>query len=589
MGSSHQSMFNYVISSWRAFRQQWARYLVLTGMMSAGTSWVLIPVLRWLVARVLDANHVTYLTLTNLVPTFFGKPVAGGLLLLIGLGIVGLVYFEFIVLLTGVAQIRDQRTRGWRPLLQISWRRLRQTRLTSLGLFILYVVLLVPFSVATANSSLLAKVVIPNFIIDFLGKFPGLTVALFGLSVLLAYLGIRLMRVLPHMVCAGAGLRAASRQSWRETRDIQWQLIGRFVTLTLSFFLVDFAWSSLLVGCQKLLDRTPIAFAGALVIASVLIFGRLVLAAATTTLMVFMMLSPRTLTVDAVNSGTVPKQGRFWRLTGAFLIVLGCLAYATLSLQTTKTPLMISHRGVDAGNGVQNTLPSLRRTAKLKPDFVEIDVHETKDNDFIMMHDENLRALTGVNATPRQRTLAQLTRLTAKENGHTAHLVSFEDYLTEAEKLGQRLVVELKPTTADSKHMVQTFMRRYGTRLEKDGNWIQSLNYPALVAAQKTMPKLSMSLILPYTFVLPRANFNAYTLEETTLSSSIVRQAHADHQQIWGWTVNDEQTMVHMTHIGVDGVITDNLSELQRVVASQKHAVGYAYRIAELDTLLQFE
>ena len=41
-------------------------------------------------------------------------------------------------------------------------------------------------------------------------------------------------------------------------------------------------------------------------------------------------------------------------------------------------PLTISHRGVDEENGVQNTIPALEATAKAKPDYVEMDIQETK-------------------------------------------------------------------------------------------------------------------------------------------------------------------------------------------------------------------
>ncbi|MFT8841085.1 MAG: glycerophosphodiester phosphodiesterase family protein [Leuconostoc citreum] len=54
----------------------------------------------------------------------------------------------------------------------------------------------------------------------------------------------------------------------------------------------------------------------------------------------------------------------------------------------------ISHRGVTNRNGVQNTIPALEKTVKKeKPDYVEIDVRETKDNQFVVLHDENLALL----------------------------------------------------------------------------------------------------------------------------------------------------------------------------------------------------
>ena len=62
-----------------------------------------------------------------------------------------------------------------------------------------------------------------------------------------------------------------------------------------------------------------------------------------------------------------------------------------LSHTPDRKPVTISHRGVNGNNGVQNTLDSLIETNKAKPDYVEMDIQETKDHQFIVMHDFNLR------------------------------------------------------------------------------------------------------------------------------------------------------------------------------------------------------
>lgn len=38
-------------------------------------------------------------------------------------------------------------------------------------------------------------------------------------------------------------------------------------------------------------------------------------------------------------------------------------------------------------NGVQNTIPAMEATAKSKPDYVEMDIQETKDHQFVVFHD----------------------------------------------------------------------------------------------------------------------------------------------------------------------------------------------------------
>ncbi|HFU4393068.1 TPA: glycerophosphodiester phosphodiesterase family protein, partial [Streptococcus suis] len=111
--------------------------------------------------------------------------------------------------------------------------------------------------------------------------------------------------------------------------------------------------------------------------------------------------------------------------------------------------MTISHRGVDNGNDVQNSIEALEKTSQLKPDYIEMDVQETKDGQFIVMHDADLMALTGNTGGTHDYTLAELKAMTASENGMTGPVPSFDEYLEKADELGQKLLVEIKVTDAD--------------------------------------------------------------------------------------------------------------------------------------------
>ena len=115
-----------------------------------------------------------------------------------------------------------------------------------------------------------------------------------------------------------------------------------------------------------------------------------------------------------------------------------------LEAPVANKPLIISHRGVSNKNGVQNTVQSLEKTSQLSPDFVETDVQETKDGKFVMMHDANIKNLTGVNANPQDLTLEELTKLDISENGYHTKVSSFDDYLSKANELHQKLLIEIK-------------------------------------------------------------------------------------------------------------------------------------------------
>ncbi|WP_269088982.1 glycerophosphodiester phosphodiesterase family protein, partial [Streptococcus suis] len=92
------------------------------------------------------------------------------------------------------------------------------------------------------------------------------------------------------------------------------------------------------------------------------------------------------------------------------------------------------------GNAVQNSIEALEKTSQLKPDYIEMDVQETKDGQFIVMHDTDLLALTGNPGGTHDYTLAELIGMTASENGMAAPVPSFDEYLEKADELGQKLL-----------------------------------------------------------------------------------------------------------------------------------------------------
>ena len=101
-------------------------------------------------------------------------------------------------------------------------------------------------------------------------------------------------------------------------------------------------------------------------------------------------------TVNIQPKLTPVKGNRFLILFGNLVIGSSVLVmimgmslynYDYLSNRSISEPLLISHRGVTNKNGAQNTIEALEKTAKEKPDYVEMDILETKDHQFVVMHD----------------------------------------------------------------------------------------------------------------------------------------------------------------------------------------------------------
>ena len=598
----------YVGSSVREFGSRCVSYLLLVGLVSGVIDFVVIPLLSKVTELILAAGKLPYLSYDNLSIALTRHPFAVAALFVEVLAILALVYVQFAVLLGGVENIRARGDASFRSVLKDALTNSQLFGFRSFAFFALYFLLVVPLAGIIVSTRLLAKITVPDFILDFLIGKPVFAVLLLVVYAGAAYLGVRWIRVLPNAILNKMPFGQAARQSWRETRKRFWFYTWRLVWLFVTTTVVLYAWSAGLVACQAWCDEhTNFAFPVAIVLMALLIIGKLFMSGMSATLYLLFLVAPYDVRAGcekgdfqknsaANGSGTLAttrsrrRSAAFKWLVGLFLtfvlLFVGIFDGVYMHGEFDYRPLTISHRGVDDGNGVQNTIAALTTTAKEHPDYVEMDIHETRDGQFVVMHDENLSALTGVDKTPHELTLAQLQALTARENGKSAKVASFDDYLAAAQSLHQKLVVEIKTTKYDSERMLDHFIERYSSRLMKNKDCVQSLDYKVVAQLRRRVPKLYASFIMPYSLVFPNTPANAYTLEVTTLNDGFVNRAQAWNQAVWAWTVNDADEMEKVMFMGVDGIVTDNLADLNHTIDEQENHPSYAQRLRSFSTIL---
>ncbi|MCI1914030.1 MAG: glycerophosphodiester phosphodiesterase [Schleiferilactobacillus harbinensis] len=579
----------YTGQALREFFRHWGSYFILSFVVGEAISLIIVPVLHNVTQALLGASGIPYVSYNNLGQIITQHTWGAVALLLLFFLLLLLVYAQFAMILIGVENVVQQRQQNLRAVFGEALRDLRRIRPTTVLFFVFYFILVIPFAGGIINSPLLNKVRIPQFILDFLNEnaLYGFLIGMFYFAML--YVGIRLIRVLPHMILDDQSAGEAMHNSWQETRKHFWFYFWRITWLTAVVTVVQTLWTEGLILLQSYLDNSQPTFAyvGSIATMATLQVSGLFITALATTLYYLLLVSPDTVIKAAPAPISVKerkKRKRWPRVVAALVIIFAAGIYLVYNAVYMAggfdySPITISHRGVDDHNGVQNTIPALQTTAKEKPDYVEMDIHETKDGQWVVMHDENYDALTGVNKTPRQLTLAQATKLTAKENDHAAPVASFDDYLAAAEKLHQKLLVEVKTTPHDSPNAVNDFIKQYGNRLIKDHNRVHSLDYRVIAAIKAQKPKLYASFILPYDLVFPETKADAYTMEYTTLGADFVDQAQDQGKEVWAWTVDDPDTMEEMIFIGADGIITDNLHDLQDTIRSQEDHPSYAARL----------
>lgn len=264
----------------------------------------------------------------------------------------------------------------------------------------------------------------------------------------------------------------------------------------------------------------------------------------------------------------------FWLV---WLVVSGAVVTQTLTSPRLGTTTLISHRGVDHHRGVQNTLGALRAVHAEHPQYVEMDLHETQDHQWVVLHDESLQALAGRDIRPVQRPLRALVGLPLHEHGQTGRLVSWQRYLKVAEDLHQPLLVELKTTPQDSPGMAARFARQYGKRLRRDGSAVHSLDYRVVATLRQRCPQLRTGYITPFNWVDPRsvpADF--YSFQRLSVSDQFILAAHQQHATAYLWTPDHPVAMTSLWALGADGQITNELAELRRVVQQRPQQAYWA-------------
>ena len=570
----------------RDFRLAWKQYLAVFLVVDLIFKLLVVPLFNNLTSLLLYVGNIPYISYTNILQVITSHPfVTIGLLLELFCLIV-FVFTQFALLLNGVARI-EKKQFSFRSVLHDTFSQLRHLDPRGIFFFTFYFLLIVPFSGLFFKSPLLSKIVIPEFILDFILKNPLYTSLIALFYVIVFIISIRLLYVLPVLLLKQQTLKKAISTSIQLTK-------GRFIFFNLKFLklsLLAFSGNFLLLGVlylfQTWFDQFPdlIALSAGIVNVSLLQLGSFLITIWVSATVIRLIL-PNNFELSTYK---VVKKSRLERSSRLLIFIFSTIILINNGLYLVSienTPLIISHRGVDNENGVQNTIPALQKTAKVKPDYVEIDVQETKDHRFVVMHDENLKELASRDVSPQDLTLAQLTALTVRENGHSAKIASLDEYLSEAKRYNQKLLVEIKTTKRDSKQMLPNFFKEYGTRLLRQDAQLQSLDYAVITAAKKYTPKLESYYILPYNFIFPQTRANGYTMEKTTLNLSFVTQARLSLKRVYSWTVNDEDSFKQAAYLDVDGVITDNVTEAKQVYRELKTKSTYASRL--LDYLILF-
>ncbi len=562
----------FIHAIWLDFSHHWYYFLLVITGTNILLEAIVIPLFRFSLSAVLELGNITYLSYTNALPLFIQHPfVALGLVVVVAI-LLFITFIQFVFVLRGIIQIK-QHCFNLKTLVKEVYQVVTHTNWKTFSLFFCYLGFLLPFfNVFFLNSPLLSKLVFPKFIYDEIVNNPfymtGFALIIAGLF----YIGIRSVFTLPELIIRPKGFRAALALSWGRTNKRFFHYAIRYTWIAVTIFTISNAIYFGVYFLQMGFDLLPSPIPVTAVIINLTIVKIVHLLVNVFAVVAYSSVFLNELIVADEEEHVEPTRFTY-RYKHWFLIagVLLLTIYNGLSSADTidKGTETISHRGVTNGNGVQNTIPAMKKTIKYyQPDYIEMDVQETKDHKYVVVHDKNLKKLAGVDKKPQELTLKQLKKMTVRENGYEAKIASFDDYLKVANRHHQKLLVELKTSSSDSKEMVPRFIKQYEKNFEKNGHILQTLSHKAADELKQEDPEAFVSYILPFNFSFPTTDFDAYTMEQTTLNSSFIGKALMMNKKVYVWTVNDKKDMRQSLYLNVDGIITDEMGTLNQEIAA---------------------
>ncbi|MCR5453110.1 MAG: glycerophosphoryl diester phosphodiesterase membrane domain-containing protein [Lachnospiraceae bacterium] len=259
---------------------------------------------------------------------------------------------------------------------------------------------------------------------------------------------------------------------------------------------------------------------------------------------------------------------------------------AKLALADNARSIMImAHRG-DSATAPENTLPAFRNAIEHGADAIELDVQMTKDGTIVCMHDSSLKRTTGVNKKIWQVTYEEIKDLDNGSFFNHSYRFTRIPTLDQALKLVKDKAfvnIEIKRTGHDTGIVEKTLEIVAANHFEDDCD-ITSQDYNTL----KDVKKINPDIYTVYTTAVGGGDIsklkaaNAFSIEENFVTAGLVSYMRKENKGIYVWTVNSEAEINRMIDLGVDAIITNNVSMAVNLLQTNSGVIGIIHKVQRL-------
>ncbi len=239
----------------------------------------------------------------------------------------------------------------------------------------------------------------------------------------------------------------------------------------------------------------------------------------------------------------------------------------------------IAHRG-GAALRPENTIFAFELASEMVMDAIELDVHITKDNRIVIIHDNSINRTTNGTGKVKDFTIDELKEFDAaywftQNNGETfpfrgkgITIPTLEEVFDQFSHM--RICIDVKENSTQAVDLILQSIDEYD--LIEQVN-IFSFYRKVIKLVRKKNPEISNAFTvaeaLQFLQFIQQERVCEFNLDgdvfqvplaingTTPFTSEFIEAAHSINLKVHVWTVNDQTIMEELIKSGVDGIITD--------------------------------
>lgn len=260
-------------------------------------------------------------------------------------------------------------------------------------------------------------------------------------------------------------------------------------------------------------------------------------------------------------------------------------ASTELSTIINKEFKIIAHRGA-SGHAPENTLASIEKAIVMGAEMIDIDVHLTKDNHIVVIHDELVDRTTNGTGKVHEKTLEEIKALDAGSwfspifknekvptlsevltliDGRTQCLIEIKSKEhTIYDGFSKQLVEEIHGHNAMEWTVIQSYEDEY---LDLVYDFAPDVKTKKIIMGEDE-PHLLSFFIQSKHFVSNRVQHHYLESVNPQFEALSIRRVHklkARGYKVYTYVVNEREDMLKMLNMGVNGIITDFPDRLHEI------------------------